>query len=104
MNEKKYCWKTKTIKRKRQKYLQYLLAITTLAPSWDNTFAMPFPRPVPPPVIRAVRPLKVPSGNIGLTRAGNIDDDDDILLTTETTVGNEYLQNLHLKFIIGFTN
>lgn len=92
------------MKRKRQKYLQYLLAITTLAPSWDNTFAMPFPRPVPPPVIRAVRPLKVPSGNIGLTRAGNIDDDDDILLTTETTVGNEYLQNLHLKFIIGFTN
>ena len=93
------------MKRKRQKYLQYLLAITTLAPSWDNTFAMPFPRPVPPPVIRAVRPLKVPSGNIGLTRAGNIDDDDDdILLTTETTVGNEYLQNLHLKFRIDFTN
>ena len=64
---------------------------------------MPFPRPVPPPVIRAVRPLKVPSGNIGLTRAGNIDDDD-ILLATETTVGNKFLQNLHLKFIIGFAN
>lgn len=64
---------------------------------------MPFPRPVPPPVIRAVRPLKVPSGNIGLTRAGNIDDDD-ILLATETTVGNKFSQNLHLKFIIGFAN
>ena len=41
-----------------------LLIIATLAPSEDNVVAIPFPSPVPPPVINAVLPLNVPGGNI----------------------------------------
>ena len=44
--------------------------MTTWAPNWDNTVAIPFPSPVPPPVMKAVFPLKVPSGNIGVAMTG----------------------------------
>ena len=46
----------------------YLLIIATLAPRADNAFTIPWPRPVPPPVTKAIFPSKVPLGSIKLLR------------------------------------
>ena len=48
----------------------YLLVMATWAPRCDSMVAIPFPRPVPPPVMKAVFPLKVPSGSMGVLAAG----------------------------------
>ena len=38
----------------------------TLAPSTDNSLAIPLPSPVPPPVIKATFPVKVSGGSMQL--------------------------------------
>ena len=48
----------------------YLLTMPTLAPSDDNISAIAFPRPVPPPVMKAILPSKLPAGNIAVVLAG----------------------------------
>lgn len=44
--------------------------MTTFAPRLDNCLAIPFPIPVPPPVINATLSLKVSGGNMGDFCAG----------------------------------
>lgn len=44
--------------------------MTTWAPSWDNMVVIPFPKPVPPPVIKAVLPLNASLGSMGDDMAG----------------------------------
>jgi len=44
----------------------YLPRIATDAPKELNMRAIPLPKPVPPPVINAVFPVKVPGGSIGV--------------------------------------
>ena len=43
----------------------------TWAPSLDSIEAMPFPSPVPPPVMKATFPSNVPFGSIVSDLAGN---------------------------------
>lgn len=60
----------KCLKKITHEQIAHLLAIMTLAPSSDNIFAMPLPRPVPPPVTKATLPSKHPFGNMGVVIAG----------------------------------
>ena len=48
----------------------YLLAMMTLAPSADNSLAIPLPSPVPPPVMKATFPEKVSGGSMQLFAGG----------------------------------
>ena len=47
----------------------HLLAITTLAPSEERFLAISLPKPVPPPVMKATLPLKLPGGSMGSSTA-----------------------------------
>lgn len=51
-------------------YLDYLLAMPTLAPNAAIISAIPLPSPVPPPVTNAVLPANAPSGSSLVLRGG----------------------------------
>ncbi len=45
--------------------------MTTVAPSDDNISVIPLPKPVPPPVTKALLPVMELGGSMGVLTAGN---------------------------------